>query len=155
VQGSRARVPRSGAVSASAETQSPHASLLVNANDLRVCGCLNFRRAQASRGERDDRLAGSHPFAGLNRHTPFRTLPSPMVRPGPRTWLTDERREAVAECRRFGMVPLAIADYLGFSDATVARYVRELEAEGLIDRLPAWLTLHGPKRGRKCPTCGK
>jgi hypothetical protein len=68
---------------------------------------------------------------------------SPMNRPGPKTWLTDERREAVVACRRFGMVPLAIADYLGLSDATTARYLREAE-RGEIDRLPAWLTLHGP-----------
>lgn len=75
-------------------------------------------------------------------------IPSPAFweysranKPGPRTWLTDERRQAVVACREFGMVPLAIADYLGFSDATVARYLREAVRRGEIEPLPPWLTL--------------
>jgi hypothetical protein len=74
---------------------------------------------------------------------------SPMNRPGPKTWLTDERRQAAVACRRFGMVPLAIADYLGLSDATTSRYLREAEERGEIDPLPAWPTLHGPPRDSK------
>lgn len=67
---------------------------------------------------------------------------SPMNRPGPRKWLTDERRQAVVSCRNFGMVPLAIADYLEFADSTVARYLREAVKLGELEPLPAWLSLH-------------
>lgn len=70
---------------------------------------------------------------------------SPMVQSGPRTWLTDERREAVAECRRFGLVPLAISDYLGLSDTTVARYLREAEEREEIEPVPMFLALRGPR----------
>ena len=38
-------------------------------------------------------------------------------------------------------MPLAIADNLGFSLRTVARYLRQLENAGLIDPIPPWLTL--------------
>jgi DNA invertase Pin-like site-specific DNA recombinase len=50
---------------------------------------------------------------------------SPANKPGPKTWLTDRRREAVRELRDYGMVPAAIADSLGMSDRTVRRYLRE------------------------------
>ena len=63
-----------------------------------------------------------------------------MHRSGPRTWLTDERREAVVACRKFGLVPLAIADHLGMSDATVGRYLREAVRRGELKSVPAFLS---------------
>jgi DNA-binding NarL/FixJ family response regulator len=50
---------------------------------------------------------------------------SPANKPGPRTWLTDRRREAVRELHEYGLVPAAIADSLGMSDRTVRSYLRE------------------------------
>jgi DNA-binding NarL/FixJ family response regulator len=50
---------------------------------------------------------------------------SPANKPGPKTWLTDRRREAVRELHDYGLVPAAIADSLGMSDRTVRRYLRE------------------------------
>lgn len=66
-----------------------------------------------------------------------------------------ERRESVRRLHERGLVPLAIADTLGWGDGRVARYLRELEGEGSITRPASWVTLHGPKRGAKCPTCGR
>jgi DNA-binding CsgD family transcriptional regulator len=73
---------------------------------------------------------------------------SPMNKPGPRgpqRRLTDRRRElirrAYADER---LVPLAIADKLGLSIRTVARYLRQLERAGLIDPIPPWHTLTAP-----------
>jgi hypothetical protein len=64
-----------------------------------------------------------------------------------------ERRESVRRLHERGLVPLA--DTLGWGDGRVARYLRELEGEGSITRPASWVTLHGPKRGAKCPTCGR
>jgi hypothetical protein len=49
------------------------------------------------------------------------------------------------------MVPLAIADYLGLSDATTSRYLREAEERGEIDPLPAWPTARASEglKGRR------
>jgi DNA invertase Pin-like site-specific DNA recombinase len=69
--------------------------------------------------------------------------------------LRAERKESVRRLHERGLVPLAIADTLGWSDARVARYLNELEAEGVITRPATWLTLHGPKRGPKCTCCGR
>ena len=51
---------------------------------------------------------------------------SPANKPGPETWLTERRREAVRELRDYGLVRAAIADSLGMSDRLVGRYLREL-----------------------------
>jgi hypothetical protein len=69
--------------------------------------------------------------------------------------LRAERRESVRRLHERGLVPLAIADTLGWGDGRVARYLRELEDDGVITRPASWLTLHGPKRGVKCPTCSR
>jgi hypothetical protein len=66
-----------------------------------------------------------------------------------------ERRESVRRLHERGLVPLAIADTLGWGDGRVARYLRELEGEGVIARPASRVSLHGPKRGAKCPTCGR
>lgn len=69
--------------------------------------------------------------------------------------LRAERRESVRRLYQRGLVPMAIADVLGWSDSRVARYLRELVDDGVITRPPSWLTLYGPKRSPRCSACGK
>jgi hypothetical protein len=73
---------------------------------------------------------------------------SPMNKPGPRGpnhRLTNRRRELVRRAYvEQRLLPLVIAERLGLSVRTVARYLRELEREGLIDPIPPWLTLTAP-----------
>jgi uncharacterized membrane protein len=55
-----------------------------------------------------------------------------------------EDREAVRFLRaERGLVPLAIGPTLNMSDSTVAKHLRELERDGLIDPIPPYLSLHG------------
>ena len=42
--------------------------------------------------------------------------------------------------RKQGLVPLAIGPALTMPDSTVAKYLRELEREGAIDPIPAYLS---------------
>lgn len=69
--------------------------------------------------------------------------------------LRAERRESVRRLYVRGLVPLAIADALGWADARVARYLNELEDEGAIEPVPSYLSREGPRRGPRCQTCGR
>jgi predicted transcriptional regulator len=51
-----------------------------------------------------------------------------------------EDREAVLMLRQRGLVPLAIGPELGMPDSTVAKHLRELEREGIIDPIPPHLS---------------
>ena len=55
--------------------------------------------------------------------------------------MTDERRQAVVACRKYGLVPLAIGPYLGLSDATVAKYIHEAVERGEFEPLPPYLSV--------------
>lgn len=55
---------------------------------------------------------------------------------GKQQWLRDARRAEVVTLRRRGLVPLAIAEVLGWSIRSVASYLREAEALGEIDPTP-------------------
>ncbi len=59
-----------------------------------------------------------------------------------RTWAQyrTEEREAVRLLRERGLVPLAIGPALNMPDRTVARYLRDLERDGAIAPVPAYLT---------------
>jgi uncharacterized membrane protein len=57
-----------------------------------------------------------------------------------------EDKEAVRILRQQGLVPLAIGPELNMPDSTVAKHLRELEREGLIDPIPRYLTLTAPAK---------
>ena len=59
------------------------------------------------------------------------------------TWARNrvEDKEAVRVLRQQGLVPLAIGPALNMPDSTVARHLRELEREGLIEPMPVYLSL--------------
>jgi hypothetical protein len=59
-----------------------------------------------------------------------------------------EEKEAVCTLREQGLVPLAIGPALNMPDSTVAKYLRELERDGLLDSIPPYLSLKAvPDRG--------
>ena len=59
----------------------------------------------------------------------------------PRTIYSERLRADILILRGRGVVPLAIARILNVKLATVARHLRELEAEGKIEPTPSYLTL--------------
>jgi hypothetical protein len=66
-----------------------------------------------------------------------------------RTWTRyrSQEKEAVRILRaEQGLVPLAIGPALHMPDATVGRYLRELERDFLIDPVPPYLSLTARKR---------
>jgi hypothetical protein len=106
--------------------------------------------------EASNHAPSTSPF--LDGKAEARQSPSepPTFTPGHGERLRADRRESVRRLHERRLVPLAIADTLGWSDGRVARYLSELEAEGAITRPAVWLTLHGPKRDTsRCPTCGR
>jgi DNA-binding MarR family transcriptional regulator len=50
-------------------------------------------------------------------------------------------REAVRILREQGLVPRAIGPELGMADSTVAKHLRALERDGLIEPVPSYLKL--------------
>jgi predicted ArsR family transcriptional regulator len=58
-----------------------------------------------------------------------------------RTIYSERLRADILTLRRRGVVPLAIARILNVKLATVARHLRELEAEGEVESTPSYLTL--------------
>ena len=64
------------------------------------------------------------------------------------TWARNraEDKEAVRVLRQQGLVPLAIGPALTMPDSTVAKCLRELEREGVIDPIPGYLSFAGEGR---------
>jgi hypothetical protein len=69
-----------------------------------------------------------------------------VIRHLPGTSRAERSRHDVGVLRRRGLVPLAIATALGLAPATTARYLRELEREGAIDPIPAYVGRKGPSK---------
>jgi predicted transcriptional regulator len=55
-------------------------------------------------------------------------------------WKAEIRKQDIAILRNRGMVPAAIASQLGISMRTLAKHLRELERDGLIEPIPPYLS---------------
>ena len=68
-----------------------------------------------------------------------------MTALGRRQWLRDARRAEIVVLWKRGLVPLAIAEKLGWTSRTVAAYLREAEALGEIEPIRRGAMMHDPR----------